>query len=201
MLEQLWLVHPDDEMCVAFKRRFRDLPNVQIIQGRFQDLEPHDCFVTAGNSFGIMTAGIDAAVVQRFGEPFMQSVQLQIMNQFFGEQPIGTAFVNATGDATLPFVCHAPTMRVPSSIDGTDKVYSATWAALLAIMAHNQISKQRKSLRFQPWEPVSGEFLSTKLLVRWRRPIAICSIRHIEWIGILSSNEIARSATTMGDRS
>ena len=29
-------------------------------------------------------------------------------------------------------------MRVPSNIEGTDKVYAATWAALLAIQAHNQ---------------------------------------------------------------
>ena len=44
----------------AFRRRFAGLPNVRVIKGRFEDLEPHDCFVTAGNSFGIMTAGMGA---------------------------------------------------------------------------------------------------------------------------------------------
>src|SRR5438874_1514802 len=73
----------------------------------------------------------------------MQRVQHRILDQFFGEQPVGTAFVIPTGDATLPFVCHAPTMRVPGSIEGTDKVYAATWAALLAIMAHNRTAEQR----------------------------------------------------------
>jgi O-acetyl-ADP-ribose deacetylase (regulator of RNase III) len=34
-------------------------------------------------------------------------------------------------------------MRVPGSIEGTDKVYSATWAALLAIQAHN-VTAERK---------------------------------------------------------
>lgn len=34
-------------------------------------------------------------------------------------------------------------MRVPGSIDGTDKVYAATWAAMLAIQAHNRSSGQR----------------------------------------------------------
>src|SRR5205085_6619062 len=43
----------------------------------------------------------------------------------------------------LPFVCHAPTMRVPGSIEGTDKVYAATWAALLAVMAHNRAAGPR----------------------------------------------------------
>ncbi len=138
MIESLWLVHPDVEMCEAFRRRFIGLHAVRIIRGRFEDLEPHDCFVTAGNAFGIMTAGIDAAVIQRFGEPFMKRVQHHIMDRYFGEQPVGTAFVIETGDPTLPYLAHAPTMRVPGNIEGTDKVYSATWAALLAVQAHNQ---------------------------------------------------------------
>ncbi|MEM1369487.1 MAG: macro domain-containing protein, partial [Cyanobacteria bacterium P01_H01_bin.15] len=36
-----------------------------------------------------------------------------------------------------PFVAHTPTMRVPESINGTDKVYAATWAALIAVYRHN----------------------------------------------------------------
>ncbi len=143
MLESLWLVHPDKAMCEAFRERFAGLPRVRIILGRFEDLEPHDCFVTAGNAFGLMTAGIDAAVVRRFGENLMQQVQHRIMDQFFGEQPIGTAFVIPTGDPSLPFLVHAPTMRVPGGIDGTDKVYAATWAALLAIEAYNRTTEQR----------------------------------------------------------
>lgn len=143
MIENVWLVHPEPEMCAAFAVQFAGLPNVRVIRGRFEDLESHDCFVTAGNSFGLMTAGIDAAVVRRFGEPFMLRVQQRIMDEYFGEQPVGTAFILSTDDTDLPFVCHAPTMRVPGSIEGTDKIYSATWAALLAIAAHNRTAEQR----------------------------------------------------------
>jgi O-acetyl-ADP-ribose deacetylase (regulator of RNase III) len=143
MLEQLWLVHPDDEMCAAFRKRFADLPGVRIVQDTFENLEPHECFVTAGNAFGLMTAGIDAAVVRRFGETLMQRVQHRIMSEFFGEQPVGTAFIVPTDDPAIPFLAHAPTMRVPGNIGGTDKVYSATWAALLAIQSHNR-SADRK---------------------------------------------------------
>lgn len=140
MLKTVWLVHPDGAMCDAFRDRFDGLPGVRVVQARFEDLEPHDCFVTAGNSFGLMSAGIDAAVVRFFGEALMQRVQHRIMDDFFGEQPVGTAFVLPTGHAAVPFLCHAPTMRVPGGIDGTDKVYNATWAALLAIHAHNRAS-------------------------------------------------------------
>src|SRR6185437_8577305 len=131
MIQEIWLVHPEEAMCAAFRDRFAGLPGVRVIRGRLEDLEPHDCFVTAGNAFGLMTAGIDAAVVRRFGEPLMKRVQQHIMDQFFGEQPVGTAFIVSTGDPTLPFLVHAPTMRVPGSIEGSDKVYTAAWAALL----------------------------------------------------------------------
>jgi O-acetyl-ADP-ribose deacetylase (regulator of RNase III) len=143
MLQQIWLVHPEAAMCAAFRYRFAGLPNARVVQGRFEDLEPHDCFVTAGNSFGLMSAGIDAAVVRYFGVDLMLRVQHRILDQFFGEQPVGTAFVLATDHADVPFLVHAPTMRVPGSIDGTDKVYAATWSALLAVHWHNLASDRK----------------------------------------------------------
>jgi O-acetyl-ADP-ribose deacetylase (regulator of RNase III) len=143
MFDELWLIHPSAEMCAAFQKRFANLPQVQILQTNFEDLPPHDCFVTAGNSYGIMTAGIDASVVRYFGVDLMERVQLQIMNEFYGEQPVGTAFIVPTHHQSIPFVCHAPTMRTPGSIAGTDKVYNATWAALLAALSHNRQSTHK----------------------------------------------------------
>jgi O-acetyl-ADP-ribose deacetylase (regulator of RNase III) len=143
MIQQIWLVHPEEAMCAAFRQRFAGLPGVRVIQGRFEDLGPHDCFVTAGNAFGLMTAGIDAAAVRFFGEELMRRVQHRILDEFFGEQPVGTAFVLPTDHPDMPFLAHAPTMRVPGSIEGTDKVYAATWSALLAVHAHN-VAADRK---------------------------------------------------------
>lgn len=142
MLNGFWVVHPEAEACAAFRARFAGLPGARVLTGRFEDLGPHDCFVTAGNAFGIMTAGIDAAVVRFFGNSIMRRVQQRIMDDYFGEQPVGTAFVLGTGREEVPFLCHSPTMRVPGGIDGTDKVYCATWAALLAIHAHNRSNDQ-----------------------------------------------------------
>ncbi|QEH32504.1 RNase III inhibitor [Aquisphaera giovannonii] len=141
MLRELWLVHPESAMCEAFRLRFEGLPGVRVVRAMFQELDSHDCFVTAGNAFGIMTAGIDAAVVDRLGEGLMRRVQQRILDDYLGEQPIGTAFVVPTGDAAIPFLVHAPKMRVPGSIEGTDKVYCATWATLLAILAHNRTAE------------------------------------------------------------
>jgi O-acetyl-ADP-ribose deacetylase (regulator of RNase III) len=143
LIEEVWLVHPEEAMCGAFEERFRGLRGVRVVRGRFEELEPCDCFVTAGNAYGIMTAGIDAAVVRRFGVGLMERVQERILDEFMGEQPIGTAFLVETGDVALPYIAHAPTMRVPSSISGTDKVYAATWAALLAVQRHNVTAEQK----------------------------------------------------------
>jgi O-acetyl-ADP-ribose deacetylase (regulator of RNase III) len=85
-----------------------------------------------------MTAGIDAAVVAHCGAPIMTAVQRRIMDDYLGEQPVGSAFILPTANALHPYLCHAPTMRIPCDISGTDRVYAATWAALLAIYAHNR---------------------------------------------------------------
>lgn len=134
---ELWLVHPEPRVAAAFTRRFAGLPQARAIVGRFEELEPHDCFVTAANSFGIMNAGSDAAITRRFGAALQEKIQLRILDEFLGEQPVGSCMIVATGDASLPFIGHAPTMRVPGSIQGSDAVYRAMWGALLAIYRHN----------------------------------------------------------------
>ncbi|MFT3768419.1 MAG: macro domain-containing protein [Minicystis sp.] len=86
----------------------------------------------------MMSAGTDAAVVREFGPQIQEAVQLRIMNEFLGEQPVGTAFLLATGGSRVPFVCHAPTMRLPGDISRSDNVYRAARAALLCIYHHNR---------------------------------------------------------------
>ena len=138
---ELFLVNPDPEMCSAWRAEFDRLPNVTVIEGIFEDLDEHDCFVTAANSFAMMTAGIDAAVVEFHGQGLMARLQERVLSEFLGEQPVGTAIIEPTGTPGYPFVAHAPTMRVPKGIDGTDAVYIATWAALVAIYRHNLTSE------------------------------------------------------------
>jgi O-acetyl-ADP-ribose deacetylase (regulator of RNase III) len=142
---ELWLVHPREEACAAFRDRFAGLPNVRVMQTRFEDLDRHDCFITAGNGFGVMTAGIDAAVVAFHGTGLMERIQRRIIDEYLGEQPVGTCFLEATGTPGYPFVGHAPTMRMPGPIDGTDAVYRAAWAALLAVYRHNAAVRREEA--------------------------------------------------------
>jgi O-acetyl-ADP-ribose deacetylase (regulator of RNase III) len=188
-------------MCEAFAHRSAGLPGVRVVRGRFEDLEPHDCFVTAGNAFGLMTAGVDAAVIGRFGPRLMGRVQHRILDEYHGEQPVGTAFVIDTGDATLPFLAHAPTMRVPGSIAGTDKVYASTWAALLAVQAHNQASERKiETVGCLPWARASAACPLPKPPVKWPRRTATTSTPRTGSTGTSSSTATRPSVTTATGR-
>ncbi|WP_420841870.1 macro domain-containing protein [Fimbriiglobus ruber] len=86
---------------------------------------------------------MDLAVVRFFGRHVMERIQKQIIDDYLGEQPVGTCIIVPTDHAAHPFVAHAPTMRVPMNIQGTDHVYLAMWAALIAVYRHNR-SESRK---------------------------------------------------------
>lgn len=135
---RLILVDRGKEFTDVLRWQFRSHPEVQIVCGRFEDLPSYDCVITAGNSFGLMDAGMDLAVVRFFGRPIMERIQKQILEDYLGEQPVGTCIIVPTDHARHPFVAHAPTMRVPMNIQGTDHVYLAMWAAFTAVHRHNR---------------------------------------------------------------
>jgi len=135
---RLILVDRGREFCEVARSQFRAHPEVEVVCGRFEELPAFDCVITAGNSFGLMDAGMDLAVVRFFGSQVMEAIQKQILDDYLGEQPVGTCILTATGHASHPFVAHSPTMRVPMNIQGTDHVYLAMWAALTTIHRHNR---------------------------------------------------------------
>ena len=140
---RLILVDRGKELCDVLRWEFRTHPEVEIVHGRFEDLPSFDCVITAGNSFGLMDAGIDLAVVRYFGRHVMERIQRQILDDYLGEQPVGTCILIPTDHAAHPFVAHSPTMRVPMNIQGTDHVYLALWASLTAVHRHNRTEERQ----------------------------------------------------------
>ena len=128
---RLILVDTHPGFCIAAERQFAGLPNVEVVNSGFEELEEFDCLVSPANSFGLMDGGIDAAIIRFFGESLMERVQERILRDYLGEQPIGTCLLVDTGHPRHPFLAHAPTMRVPMEIDRTDYAYLAMWATLL----------------------------------------------------------------------
>jgi O-acetyl-ADP-ribose deacetylase (regulator of RNase III) len=134
----LILVDPQAAVCAALRERFASLANVEVVQGRFEQLTAYDCLVSAGNSFGLMDGGVDRAIIQHFGRDLQTRVQQLILDEYLGEQPVGTSLIVPTGNADHPFLAHTPTMRVPMPIARTDNVYLAMWAMLLVVRQHNR---------------------------------------------------------------
>ena len=140
---RLIFVDPNPAFCQAIKDYFDELPDVEIIPGRFEQLAEFDCMVSPANSFGLMDGGVDYAIIRFFGHDLMQRVQQHIIEEFRGEQPVGTSFIIETNHPKRPFLAHTPTMRVPMKIAHTDNVYKAMWALLLAVHHHNKRSEQK----------------------------------------------------------
>jgi O-acetyl-ADP-ribose deacetylase (regulator of RNase III) len=135
---RLILVDPNAALCDAFRKHFADLPNVTIKQGFFQRLPEFDCMVSAANSFGLMDGGVDAVIIRHFGADLMSKVKRHIVQEYLGEQPVGTSFIIETGHPKNPYVAHTPTMRVPMDIAHTDNVYLAMFAMLRVVHHHNR---------------------------------------------------------------
>ncbi|EDL3544048.1 phage tail protein, partial [Salmonella enterica subsp. enterica serovar Newport] len=117
---KLILSAPEPAMAAAFECYFQNTDNVEIIPGPFETIPEFDCMVSAANSFGLMDGGVDAAITTYFGTQLQRRVQKYIIQEYLGEQPVGSAFVIETGNSKHPWLIHAPTMRVPLIIDGTD---------------------------------------------------------------------------------
>jgi O-acetyl-ADP-ribose deacetylase (regulator of RNase III) len=137
---RLILVDPHPGVCRSFERAFRGLSGVAVAQTYFEHLAEFDCVVSPANSFGLLDSGIDHSVSDFFGEALAQRVQERILDEFLGEQPVGTSLIVETGHPQHPYIAHTPTMRYPAPAAETDSAYTAMWAALLAVRRHNRSS-------------------------------------------------------------
>ncbi|MEA5617231.1 Hpt domain-containing protein [Cronbergia sp. UHCC 0137] len=124
-------------LCRTFADYFEGLPNVQIVNGTFEDLPFFDCVVTAASSLNSANK-IDGAILNFFGEDVVNSLQKSIHEEYLGDQPIGTSLIVETNHPLHPFLAHAPSLRMSISMAGNDHVYQAIWSTLLAIRKHNQ---------------------------------------------------------------
>ncbi|MBA3868378.1 MAG: macro domain-containing protein [Anaerolineae bacterium] len=140
---KLILVDINPALCLAWENAFKDLPDVEIHMGYFESIPEFDCMVSPANSFGLMDGGIDAAITRFFGVELMYAVQKRIIEDYLGEQPVGTSMIVRTPSDKHPFLAHTPTMRVPLTISHTDHVYLAMWAMLRAVHQHNQRNERQ----------------------------------------------------------
>lgn len=126
------------ELAEAWRAAFSGAANVEISHGDIFDVRA-DAIVSPANSFGFMDGGIDLVYSQKFGWDLQERLQTKIVEERYGELPVGQALIIETNDDGIPFLVSAPTMRVPAIVDDTPNAYLAFRAALIAVKDHNAV--------------------------------------------------------------
>lgn len=117
------------------------LDNVETHAGSFTELSDttkNICLVGAGNSFGILSGGVDLAIKNFFGKQIEDNLQKCIFNDFSGELTVGQSLIMPTLHNGIKLLAYSPTMRIPKSIFNTDIPYTTTLSTL------NVIKKKQK---------------------------------------------------------
>ncbi|MFH7027510.1 MAG: macro domain-containing protein [Heteroscytonema crispum UTEX LB 1556] len=65
--------------------------------------------VSPANSFGMIDGGIDATIMRFFGHSLAR-VQRHILEDYLGQQPVGTSMIVETSHHKHPFLAYTPTM-------------------------------------------------------------------------------------------
>lgn len=120
--------------------------NVAIRHAKLDELTDCDGIVLPGNSYGLMTGGLDLVAKEFFGQVLEATVQKVIHEYFLGELSVGSAFpLTFEEDDPSPFsvIVYAPTMRTPTTLAGTDNVYRATLAALQVVNANKAVHSNK----------------------------------------------------------
>lgn len=125
----------NEHLCEAWRKEFSAYDNVDVHHGALETVPEADCIVAAGNSFGIMDGGLDAAMATQFPEA-QKNVSDSIASNFVGELPVGRSVIVATGHSTFPLMAYTPTMRFPRPI-AAEVVYDSMRAVLLAVREYN----------------------------------------------------------------
>ena len=80
-----------------------------------------------------MDGGFDYAISEWFGWNLMEKVQKYILENYKGEQPIGSSFIIDTSINNIRLI-HTPTMRFPSEIKDPMIIYTCMRTSLMLAM-------------------------------------------------------------------
>lgn len=141
VLDRLHLVGRTAELVEAWEQVFDGEDRVEISRGDIFEV-PADAMLSPANSFGIMDGGLDRTIRDRLGFETESRLQAKIVDEYFGELPVGAALVVETETERWPFMVSAPTMRVPEPVPTSINAYLAFRAALVAIRRHNAAAKR-----------------------------------------------------------
>jgi O-acetyl-ADP-ribose deacetylase (regulator of RNase III) len=133
---QIILSAVDKALATAWHRFCGDLDFVQVHHGSILDVAC-DAVVSPANSFGFMDGGVDAVYRNHFGHQIQEQVRQLIAERHYGEMLVGAADLVETGNARIPYMIVAPTMRVPMVLNDSVNPYLAARAILLLVSRYS----------------------------------------------------------------
>lgn len=136
---KIYLLDRNLEACTEWKNRFMRFSNVETVCGDFFDfMKKHkvDCVVSPANSYGLMDGGYDMAITEWFGDGLQKKVQKYIVENLFGEQPVGTSITIDTDTDGIKLI-HTPTMRFPGAIVDYRLIYHCMRTCLIEAMKND----------------------------------------------------------------
>ena len=136
---KIYLLNPTALMVDCWSAYFSSQPDVFVVcdeLANFLDNNKADCVVSPANSYGLMDGGFDLAISEYFGWELQDRVQRYILNNFKGEQPVGTSFIIDTGKNNIKLI-HTPTMRVPFPVKDPMIVYQCMRTSLMTALENN----------------------------------------------------------------
>lgn len=133
---KIYIIEKNYEKYKYLKPYFSDLENVVLVNADFKDFIKEnkiECVVSPANSFGLMDGGYDLALTEWYGDQLQERVQQYIIDNFYGEQPVGTSFIIDTNKDNQKLI-HTPTMRVPQIIKDESIIYQCMRTTLMVAM-------------------------------------------------------------------
>ena len=106
------------KLCEEWEKVFSLYKNVNIQNIELDKLDIHDILVTAGNSYGIMTGGIDY-YVNKLCKFKAQSLVQQAIDNYWGKLPIGkfvSVDIEKITKGQFKVLVYAPTMETPQIV-------------------------------------------------------------------------------------
>ena len=102
----------------------------------FMRKENVECIVSPANAFGLMDGGYDLAITQWFGPELQKRVQQYIIDNYYGEQPVGTSFIIDANEKGQKLI-HTPSMQTPREILDPFVVYQCMRSTLMCAYQNN----------------------------------------------------------------
>ena len=136
---KIYIIEKDIEKFKYLRSYFEDINDVDLINNDFKAFIKNnkvECVVSPANSFGLMDGGFDLALIGWYGKQLEKRVQQYIIDNYYGEQPVGTSFIIDTNKDNQKLI-HTPTMRIPSKIKDESIIYQCMRNTLILAKKNN----------------------------------------------------------------